>query len=75
MHRSPSCGKIRILAYYAHFVLNSTSPQLIPPTPAKVLISLKPRLEWGRENGFLNRGSHVQLVSGAPMFQQVAASV
>jgi hypothetical protein len=30
MHRSPSCGKIRILAYYAHFVLNSTSLQLIP---------------------------------------------
>ena len=59
MHRSPSCGKIRIPADCAHFVLNSTSPQLIPPTPAKVLISCKPRLEWGRENGFLNRWSDI----------------
>jgi hypothetical protein len=53
MHRSPSCGKVRIPADCAHCVLDATSFQ---PTPAKVLILRKPRLEWGRTNGFLNRG-------------------
>jgi hypothetical protein len=69
MHRSPSCGKVRIPADCAHCVLDATSFQ---PTPAKVLILRKPRLEWGRTNGFLNRLSYVQFVSGAPMFQQLA---
>ena len=60
MHRSPSCGKVRIPADCAHFVLDSTSLQLIPPAPAKVLILRNPWLEWGRANGFLNRASQIQ---------------